>query len=54
MPRAGAMIAAVAHAEPRGAVDTIAAKLVPGSCFVDKSAFDRDAMRDVDLRVWRL
>jgi len=56
LPRAGAMIAAVAHAEYRGlGVDKIAAKLVQGGCFVDvKSAFDRDALGDADLRVWRL
>jgi len=56
LPRAGAMIAAVAHAEYRGlGVDKIAAKLVPGGCFVDvKSAFDRDALRAAQLCVWRL
>jgi UDP-N-acetyl-D-galactosamine dehydrogenase len=50
------MIAAVAHAEYRrlGGVK-IAAKLVPGGCFVDvKSAFDRDALRAAELCVWRL
>jgi UDP-N-acetyl-D-galactosamine dehydrogenase len=56
LPRAGAMIAAVAHAEYRGlGVDKITAKLVPGGCFVDvKSAFDREALSGADLRVWRL
>ena len=56
LPRAGAVIAAVAHAEYRGlGVDKIAAKLLPGGCFVDvKSAFDRDALRAAELCVWRL
>jgi UDP-N-acetyl-D-galactosamine dehydrogenase len=56
LPRADAMIAAVAHREflataPR----TLAQKVNGGGCFVDvKSAFDVAALRDAGVHVWRL
>ncbi|MGZ8261142.1 MAG: UDP binding domain-containing protein, partial [Caldimonas sp.] len=56
LPRAGALIAAVGHAEYRklGPAE-VAAKLVPGGCFVDvKSGFDAAALRAAGLCVWRL
>jgi UDP-N-acetyl-D-galactosamine dehydrogenase len=56
LPKADAMIAAVAHREflattPR----TLAQKVNSGGCFVDvKSAFDVAALRDTGVHVWRL
>jgi UDP-N-acetyl-D-galactosamine dehydrogenase len=56
LPRAGALIAAVAHAEYRRlSAEQIAAKLVPGGCFVDvKAGFDANALRAAGFCVWRL
>lgn len=56
LPRADVIIAAVAH---RQFVDLplndIQHKLVAGGCFIDvKSRFDKDALSDAGLRVWRL
>ncbi|MEO5844098.1 MAG: nucleotide sugar dehydrogenase [Caldimonas sp.] len=56
LPRAGALIAAVAHASYRRlGSGQIAAKVVDGGCFVDvKAGFDAVALRAAGLRVWRL
>jgi UDP-N-acetyl-D-galactosamine dehydrogenase len=56
LPRAEAMIAAVAHNEYRELrPEQIAEKLVEGGCFIDvKSGFDAAALRDAGLNVWRL
>jgi UDP-N-acetyl-D-galactosamine dehydrogenase len=56
LPRAHAVIAAVAHREYREMkVDEISGKLVGGGCFIDvKSAFDPRTLRAAGLSVWRL
>ena len=56
LPRAHAVIAAVAHSEYRDLrADEIAAKVVAGGCFIDvKSGFDANALRQAGLSVWRL
>jgi UDP-N-acetyl-D-galactosamine dehydrogenase len=56
LPRAQALIAAVAHSEYRALrSDEIAAKVVTGGCFIDvKSGFDAVALRQAGLSVWRL
>jgi UDP-N-acetyl-D-galactosamine dehydrogenase len=53
LPRAGAVVAAGAHAEYRWLhVDQMAAKLASGNCFVDvKSAFDREALLAASVRL---
>ncbi len=56
LPRADAIVAAVAHREYAGlSTADIAAKLVPGGAFIDvKAAFDAHALRGAGFRVWRL
>jgi UDP-N-acetyl-D-galactosamine dehydrogenase len=56
MPRADAVIAAVAHRQYQElTAGQIADKAVAGGCFVDvKSSFDADALRRAGLSVWRL
>jgi UDP-N-acetyl-D-galactosamine dehydrogenase len=56
LPRADAVVAAVAHAEFAGlSVDDLSRKLIRGGAFIDvKSAFDANAMRAAGYRVWRL
>jgi UDP-N-acetyl-D-galactosamine dehydrogenase len=56
LPRAQAVIAAVAHREYRDlSADEICAKLVQNGCFIDvKSAFDASSLRAAGLSVWRL
>jgi UDP-N-acetyl-D-galactosamine dehydrogenase len=56
LPRAEAMVAAVAHREFRGlAVADIAQRLVDGACFIDvKAAFPAAELQRHGLRVWRL
>jgi UDP-N-acetyl-D-galactosamine dehydrogenase len=56
LPRAQAIVAAVAHREYRQfGIEDLAAKLVAGGTFVDvKSAFPADALRARGLQVWRL
>jgi len=56
LPRADALVAAVAHREfvARPLSDYLA-KVVDGGCFIDvKSRFDLDALREAGLTVWRL
>lgn len=56
LPRAHAMIAAVAHQEfTEKPVAEIQAKLVEHGCFIDvKSQFDEQAMRQSGFHIWRL
>jgi UDP-N-acetyl-D-galactosamine dehydrogenase len=56
LPRAQAIVAAVAHREYRGiGIEALAGKLVAGGTFVDvKSAFDVEALQACGLQVWRL
>ena len=56
LPRAAAVVAAVSHAAYRGmGASDLAALMVPGGVFVDvKSAFDRAALEQAGLAVWRL
>jgi UDP-N-acetyl-D-glucosamine/UDP-N-acetyl-D-galactosamine dehydrogenase len=56
LPRADAVVAAVAHAQYRQlSTDDIAAKAVSNGCFIDvKSCFDANALRAAGLTVWRL
>jgi len=56
LPAADAMIAAVAHRKVlERSAQELAAKVIPGGCFVDvKSAFDEAALRKIGLCVWRL
>jgi UDP-N-acetyl-D-galactosamine dehydrogenase len=56
LPRADALVVAVAHrafmSRPLG---DLLSKVVDGGCFIDvKSQFDRSALRDAGLTVWRL
>jgi UDP-N-acetyl-D-glucosamine/UDP-N-acetyl-D-galactosamine dehydrogenase len=56
MPRADAIVAAVAHREyTQLSVDDFARKLVKGGAFIDvKACHDEVALRRAGLRVWRL
>ena len=56
LPRADAVVAAVAHREYRALTPAdLAAKVVEGGCFIDvKSAFKAEALPEAGLRVWRL
>ncbi len=56
LPRADAIVAAVAHREYTGmAVVELGQKLVPGGAFIDvKSAFDRSALLAAGYTLWRL
>ncbi len=56
LPRADALIAAVAHREFLGLTPAnLGSKLAPGGCFVDvKSKFDAAALRGAGFCVWRL
>src|SRR5690242_11987427 len=56
LPRANAMIAAVAHKQfVAMSTEQLAAKLAPGGCFIDvKARFDAPALRAAGLSVWRL
>ncbi len=56
LPKAGAAIAAVAHAKLRErGLESIASMLAPGAVLVDvKSTFDPVAVGRVGLRLWRL
>jgi len=56
LPRADAMVAAVAHREYRElSTEDICRKLVRGGCFVDvKSAYDASALVTAGVHVWRL
>jgi UDP-N-acetyl-D-galactosamine dehydrogenase len=56
LPRADAIVAAVAHREYRAlATDTIVARLTDGACFIDvKAAFPEGELSARGLRVWRL
>jgi UDP-N-acetyl-D-galactosamine dehydrogenase len=56
LPRADAIVAAVAHREYSGlGVEDLCKKLVKGGAFIDvKAAFDPRALRSAGCRVWRL
>ena len=56
LPRADAIVAAVAHREYRAlGVDRILARLASGACFIDvKAAFPEAELSARGLRVWRL
>jgi UDP-N-acetyl-D-galactosamine dehydrogenase len=56
MPRADALVAAVAHREYAGlGAEALAQKLVPGGAFIDvKAGFDAAALAAAGYRVWRL
>lgn len=56
LPRADAIVAAVAHREFAGlSAEALAAKVVPGGAFIDvKAAFDTRRLEATGLRVWRL
>lgn len=56
LPRADAMILAVAHADLRAlAIEEISRKLIRGGVVIDvKASFDREALQAAGLRVWRL
>jgi UDP-N-acetyl-D-galactosamine dehydrogenase len=56
LPRAAAIVAAVAHAEYlERPLQELLAKLTPGGAFIDvKSQFDRDALAAAGAKVWRL
>ncbi len=56
MPRADALVAAVAHQEYASlSVEELGRKLVKGGAFIDvKAAFDPEALRIAGYRVWRL
>jgi UDP-N-acetyl-D-glucosamine/UDP-N-acetyl-D-galactosamine dehydrogenase len=56
LPRADAIVAAVAHREYRSLdVAALAARVQPGGCVIDvKAMFDEAALRAAGLRVWRL
>ena len=56
MPRADAIVAAVAHREFAAlSVAELGARLAPGGAFIDvKSAFDAAGLRDAGFRFWRL
>ncbi|HQC96622.1 MAG TPA: nucleotide sugar dehydrogenase, partial [Aquabacterium sp.] len=56
LPRADAVVAAVAHTEYASlSPAALAAMLAPGGAFVDvKAAFDTAALQAAGFRVWRL
>ena len=56
MPRADAIVAAVAHREYASlSMEDLSRKLVKGGAFIDvKAAFDPEALRIAGYRVWRL
>ena len=56
LPRAEAIVAAVAHRELRDrSIDELCAKLKPGGLFVDvKCQADKQALRERGVNVWRL
>jgi UDP-N-acetyl-D-galactosamine dehydrogenase len=56
LPRANAIVAAVAHREYRAlGMDQIVARLADGACFIDvKAAFSQPELVSRGLRVWRL
>ena len=56
LPRADAIVAAVAHSEYAGlTVEDFGKKLVKGGAFIDvKAAYDRSAMEAAGYRLWRL
>jgi UDP-N-acetyl-D-galactosamine dehydrogenase len=56
LPRADAIVAAVSHRQLVSlSVEDIQRKLIKGGCFIDvKAAFDRAALDQVGIRVWRV
>lgn len=56
LPRADAFVAAVSHQQLVAmSVEDIQRKLIKGGCFIDvKAAFDRQALEQSGIRVWRV
>lgn len=56
LPRADAIVAAVAHREFRQqSVEDLQKKMIKGGCFIDvKACFDQPQLEAAGLRVWRL
>lgn len=56
LPRADAIVAAVLHRELASlCVEDIQRKLIKGGCFIDvKAVFDRQALEQAGIRVWRV
>ena len=56
LPRADAIVAAVAHREYRSLdAAALAARVQPGGCVIDvKAMFDEASLQAAGLRVWRL
>lgn len=56
LPRADAIVAAVSHRELASlCVEDIQRKLIKGGCFIDvKAVFDRQALEQAGIRVWRV
>jgi UDP-N-acetyl-D-galactosamine dehydrogenase len=56
LPRADAIIAAVAHKEYLAlSAEDLARRLVKDGCFIDvKSTFDKASLNAAGVRVWRL
>ncbi|GMV45453.1 MAG: UDP-N-acetyl-D-galactosamine dehydrogenase [Pseudomonadota bacterium] len=56
LPRADAIVAAVAHREYQGlSVEDLGRKMIKGGAFIDvKAAFDQAALAGAGYRVWRL
>jgi UDP-N-acetyl-D-galactosamine dehydrogenase len=56
LPRADAVVAAVSHQQLVSlSIDDIQRKLIKGGCFIDvKAVFDRPALEQAGIRVWRV
>jgi UDP-N-acetyl-D-galactosamine dehydrogenase len=56
LPRADAIVAAVSHQQLVAlSVEDIQRKMIKGGCFIDvKAVFDRQALEQVGMRVWRV
>jgi UDP-N-acetyl-D-galactosamine dehydrogenase len=56
LPRADAVVAAVSHRQLVSlSVEDIQRKMIKGGCFIDvKAVFDRQALEQVGMRVWRV
>jgi UDP-N-acetyl-D-galactosamine dehydrogenase len=56
LPRADAVVAAVSHQQLVAlSIEDIQRKMIKGGCFIDvKAVFDRQALEQVGMRVWRV
>jgi UDP-N-acetyl-D-galactosamine dehydrogenase len=56
LPRADAIVAAVSHQQlVSQSIEDIQKKLIKGGCFIDvKAVFDRQALEQAGIRVWRV